>query len=66
MEQRREKMITFFEQNNFEFSKKFLTDENIKFIYLNKDELDNTFKPDGLPLDIFFENDKVVIYKVGS
>lgn len=66
MEERRKKMKIFFEQKDLEFNNKFLKDENIKLIYLNKDELDKSFDTTGLPLDIFFENNKVVVYKVGD
>lgn len=63
MKERLEKMKTFFDNGNVEFNKIFLIDEGISFIYLNKDEVERVFSVEELPLEVFFENNKVIIYK---
>lgn len=63
MKERLEKMKTFFDRGDVEFNKKFLAEKNISYIYLNKDEVEKPFVVEGLPLEVFFENNKVIIYQ---
>ncbi|MEK7616940.1 MAG: hypothetical protein AAB414_02710 [Patescibacteria group bacterium] len=63
-DERLNNMKKFFEQSNPLFNKRFLKEENIRYIYTSKDELISALDLDKNNLDIFFENSEVIIYKV--
>lgn len=61
---RQENMVKFFKQEDFSWNKQFLKDANIKFIYINKPEIEFPFDASLNNLALFYENDEVLIYKV--
>ncbi|KKQ67262.1 MAG: hypothetical protein US86_C0001G0189 [Candidatus Daviesbacteria bacterium GW2011_GWA2_38_24] len=61
--EREEKMKKFFEQQDLNWNKQFLKDENINYIYISKDELDRPLQMDK-SINLVFENKEVLIYRV--
>ncbi|MCL5072457.1 MAG: hypothetical protein M1308_16430, partial [Actinobacteria bacterium] len=62
--ERQDNMVKFFKQTDFAWNKKFLQDAKIKFIYLNKVELEKPIDVSQNNLKLFYENSEVLIYKV--
>lgn len=56
----------FFEQSDFSWNRQFLKNERINYIYAAKDELVKLLDTDKNNLEIFFENNATIIYKVKS
>ena len=56
-------MVKFFEQSDFSWNRKFLEHEKINYIYASKSELNKPLDIKKNNLEIFFENDEVLIYK---
>ncbi len=54
----------FFEQSDFSWNRQFLKNEKINYIYATKDELVKLLDIDKNNLEIFFENNTAIIYKV--
>lgn len=63
VDKKREKLMKFFKQDDLSFNRKFLADENIKFIYIAKNELEIPLDLEENNLRIFYESDEVVIYE---
>lgn len=63
-EERLEKMESFFKQDDLAYGRQFLEDEEITFIYISKDEIEQPFDPDKADLKKFFENEEVIIYRI--
>lgn len=63
-DERIENKRKFFEQSDFSWNKEFLQDTKISFIYVSKNELDKPLDREKNGIDIFFENNDVIIYKV--
>lgn len=61
---RQENKKRFFESADFFWDKRFLKDEKIDYIYLAKKEIEKPISKENNGLDIFFENDESIIYKV--
>ncbi len=66
--ERREKVLEFFESNDPTFSKKFLEDNNISYLYLTRDNpnmygVTLKLSPGDINLETIFENTKVTIYR---
>lgn len=57
-------MKNFFEQNDFSYNRKFLQKASIDYVYIAKNEIDKPLDMENNGLDIFFENNEVIIYKV--
>ncbi|MDP3733582.1 MAG: hypothetical protein Q8Q91_03475, partial [Candidatus Daviesbacteria bacterium] len=56
----------FFAQIDFSFNKKFLDEENIKYLYVVKDELDKPLRVQENNLEIMFENTEIIIFRVNK
>lgn len=66
--ERREKVLEFFESSDPDFSKKFLEENNIKYLYLTRDNPNSygamlRLSPGDINLETIFENPKVTIYR---
>lgn len=66
--ERREKVLEFFESSDPTFSKKFLEDNNISYLYLTRDNpnmygVTLKLSPGDINLETIFENTKVTIYR---
>lgn len=66
LEGRLEKMRGFFSQKDLSKNRQFLKEENIKYIYLAKKEIEIPILPDENNLKTFFENDEIIIYTVNK
>ncbi|KKQ18488.1 MAG: hypothetical protein US31_C0004G0050 [Berkelbacteria bacterium GW2011_GWA1_36_9] len=64
MEARLEKLKKFFEQSDFVQNRQFLKEENIAYLYINRDELEKPLDMGENNLKPFFENNEVMIFKV--
>ncbi|MBI2086491.1 hypothetical protein HYT74_04065 [Candidatus Daviesbacteria bacterium] len=56
----------FFAQTDFSNNKRFLAEEGIKYLYIVKDELDKALSVQENNLEIMFENEETIIYKVNQ
>ncbi len=63
-DQRIENKKKFFEQSDFSWNKEFLQKEKIGFIYIAKSEFDKPLDVEKNRINVFFENNDVIIYKV--
>lgn len=63
IEERLPKMQKFFEQSDFSFNRQFLKDNNISLIYIAKSEVEKPLDVKQNNLEVFFENNEVIIYK---
>lgn len=63
-DQRMENKKRFFEQSDLVWSREFLQKEKISFIYVAKAELEKSLDMDGNGIEVFFENEDALIYKV--
>lgn len=63
-EERLEKMKKFFAQQDFEANKRFLREESIKYIYVAKLELNKPLLAEENNLEVIFNNDEVIIYRI--
>ncbi|MBI2599375.1 hypothetical protein HYW43_00460 [Candidatus Daviesbacteria bacterium] len=63
-DQREENKRKFFGQLDFAWNKEFLQRESISYIYIAKGELDKSLILEENNLEVFFENDEVIILKV--
>ena len=64
IEDRTQKMHKFFDQLDFKWNEKFLSDEKIDYIYLEKPQIKNPLDLVKNHLTKIFENDESLIYKV--
>lgn len=64
IDERLEKMMDFFKQEDLELNKRFLQDNKIDYLYLAKIEIETPLKLDDKILEVFFENDEIIIYRV--
>lgn len=64
LKKRQDNKERFFKQNDLSWNANFLIEEDIDFIYLAKNEIETSLDLEKNNLDIFFENDEVLIYKV--
>lgn len=64
VDKRLEKMKAFFRQDDLNAARFFLQDNKIDYIYLAKGEIETPILLDNKTLEVFFENDEVIIYKV--
>lgn len=64
IDERLEKMKDFFKQEDVELNKRFLQDNKIDYLYLAKIEIETPLKLDDKILEVFFENDEIIIYRV--
>lgn len=62
-EKRQENKKKFFEQTDFAWNRKFLEEEKIDYIYLAKGEIEKPIYAEENNLDVFFENDEIIIFK---
>lgn len=60
------KMKTFFEQSDTSWNRQFLSQEKINYIYVAKNETDKLLDVQKNNLEIFFENNEIIIYRVKS
>lgn len=58
------KMKTLFEESDTTWNRQFLKQEKINYIYLVKNEMDKLLDIQKNNLEIFFENNEIIIYKV--
>lgn len=58
------KMKRFFGQQDFSWNRQFLKNAKINYIYVAKDELIKPLDIQNNNLEIFFENNEIIIYKV--
>lgn len=65
-DQRMENKRKFFEQSDFSWNRNFLKEVHISYIYIAKGELSKPLNLKENALEIFFENNAVVIYRVRS
>lgn len=65
-EERIKNKIKFFEQSDFSWNRQFLEQERINYIYASKDELNESLNLQKNNLEIFFENNEIIIYEVRS
>ncbi len=63
-DQRIENKRRFFEQSDFYWNREFLKKAKIGFVYVAKNELKTALDTEKNGLDIFFDNEEVIIYKV--
>lgn len=64
LEERLENINRFFEQEDSNWNKEFVKREGIDYVYVARDEFDHQLNIAGDYLEVFYENDAVVIYKV--
>lgn len=62
--EREENKEKFFKQEDLNWNKRFLNEEGIDYIYVAKEELKNSIDLEKNGLQIFFENQEVIIFKV--
>ncbi|MBI2018508.1 hypothetical protein HYS96_02265 [Candidatus Daviesbacteria bacterium] len=65
-EERIKNKIKFFEQSDFSWNRQFLKNERISYIYAAQDELIKPLDIQKNNLEIFFENNEIIIFKVKS
>ena len=65
-EERIKNKIKFFEQSDFSWNRQFLENERISYIYAAQDELIKPLDIQKNNLEIFFENNEIIIFKVKS
>lgn len=65
-DQRLENKKKFFEQSDLSWNRQFLEQERINYIYASKDELNESLNLQKNNLEIFFENNEIIIYEVRS
>lgn len=64
IDERLEKMGTFFKQEDIDLNKRFLQDNKIDYLYLVKKAIETPLKLGNNLLEVFFENDEIIIYRV--